>query len=515
MYKLVVIGGDLRGEEFILKNGENILGRASDCDVIIDLNGISKNHVSLAVTNDVVYVKDLGSANGTFVNSKMIKRATIKNGDNIALPDCVIQLVEVKEKKIIIKKTIQKNEIEDPFYPKIVPKEILPKLIFLFKYKLMPVIYGINQEYEWRFLIGILVAIFSVVTISLTIFPILLDSRSILIAEIAKRGTHFAEEIARLNFKALEMRDLDRINTAFLEKESGVKSYELFDLQGRIVRPLEKLNTHISDPFSIGLMESSTIQKGLTVRKLLDDGSIGIGRKIIAYNPKLGDYEGVGIISIKFAPESLIAESARRKTAYLEALVTTFIVAIIFFAIVYYLTLRPIEELRFQIDDALRGDRKSLEGKFLMNEISPLRNSVNSLLQRLRELQGGESEDSFDDMEGDEMYVSSLKEFLRGTPGPALVLDSLKNVSGINGEGEELLGIRESSSEGQSFAEICREEGIAGTILGLCDDSASNNGTCKNGHYELQGTDFEVNVVSLIGKDSFAKAFLVTFIREG
>ena len=63
MYKLVVVGGKLRGEEYILEPGDNILGREDGNTVIIPLEGISKKHFSITVTNDMAYLKDLGSSN--------------------------------------------------------------------------------------------------------------------------------------------------------------------------------------------------------------------------------------------------------------------------------------------------------------------------------------------------------------------------------------------------------------------------------------------------------------------
>src|SRR5690606_32365257 len=141
-------------------------------------------------------------------------------------------------------------------------------------------------EYEWRVLFAILTTIFVITTITLTIFPILQDSKKLLLQEIAKRGAHYADEIGRINSQALESKNLDRVNSDFLEKEDGVTSYDLFDLQGRIVRPLARLNEYIDDTFSIEVKEWAQKTQRNTgnavYKKLLNDGSIGIGKKIIA-----------------------------------------------------------------------------------------------------------------------------------------------------------------------------------------------------------------------------------------
>lgn len=512
MYKLVAVGGKLRGKEFVLEDGENVAGREESCDIPLPVNGVSKKHFSLTVTDDVCYLQDLGSSNGTFLNGKVVKRATVKGGDKIALPDLILQLVYVKEKKVVIKKKkVEEEEDDQEWLTGGKPPASLPaKMLWLFRYKLMPVVHGINQEYEWKSLFGILLSVFCVVVITLTIFPVLQDSKKILLSEVALRGAHYADEIARMNRKALEQKQLDALDTGFLDKEDGVKSYRLFDLNGRIVRPMEKLNTYIEDTFSVEALSwaNSGKAKG-ELKKLLDDGEVGIAKTIMAFNPRTGVEDPVGIIAIRFTPKSLQVEAVKSSKAYLEALVTSAIVAIVFFGIIYYMTLRPIEEMKYQIEDSLRGKRKSLESTYLFDAIDGLRSSINTILQRIRELQNQEEEGEFEE-ESDSSYVQTMGEFMRGTAGAAIVLDSQKNIAKMNMMAEDLTGIRENASVGMSLLDVAREQGFAATVIELCDNSANNNGTHQQGEYELGGNPHSVNVVCLLGKDGFAKSFLIT-----
>ena len=97
MYKLVVVGGKLRGQEFVLKAGENTLGRDSSCDIHFPVDGVSKKHLSVTIADDVLTVSDLGSANGTFLNGRIVKKASVKSGDKIGLPNSILQLVYVQD----------------------------------------------------------------------------------------------------------------------------------------------------------------------------------------------------------------------------------------------------------------------------------------------------------------------------------------------------------------------------------------------------------------------------------
>ena len=517
MYKLIVVGGKLRGQEFILEKGDATIGSSDECSIHLPIEGISKNHALITVSDDACYIKDLDSSNGTFVGGKSIKSQTIQDKDRITLPDTIIQVVYVEEKKKIIKKKIEIDDSEQAFYNGgDAPGDHIGRIFHLFKYKVMSVLYGVNQEWEWRVIFSLLLTLFSVTTVTLIIYPILEDSRNLLLIETAKRGAHYADEISRLNASALERERFEVLDTSFLDKEEGVSSYELFDLQGRIVRPVSKMNEYIQDPFSNQAKqwaESSPESAGnLSYNRILGQGRIGIAQKILAFDTKQQKMTPVGIIAIIFEPTTLKIEATKNSKAYLEAIVTVGLVAIFFYGFIYFLSLRPIEEMNFQIEEVLRGKRKNLESRYLMIELEPLRNTVNAVLQRMRELNNEESDE--EDFEEDAGYVNSLKEFLIGSGVPAIVLNSEKSVQALNVEAEDITGIRQSASEGENILDVSREKGFSATVVELCDNSANNMGSNQQGAYELSGVSYAIHVSALIGRDNFAKAFYITFIRE-
>ena len=65
-------------------NGSAIVGRSSICDIYFDDLSMSKQHFALEVEKGNVYVTDLESKNGTFVNGKKISgRTPVENGSVI------------------------------------------------------------------------------------------------------------------------------------------------------------------------------------------------------------------------------------------------------------------------------------------------------------------------------------------------------------------------------------------------------------------------------------------------
>ncbi len=525
MYKLIAVGGKIRGQEFTLNEGENVFGRKSDCDYPLSLAGISGRHMSISISGDSAFLEDLGSSNGTFVNGKLAKKASLKSTDKVALPGVIFQLVYVKEKKVIVKKQVAKSaddesaENTDFDHVPEVPSSLPGKVLHIFQYKIMPVVYGFNESYEWRSILGILLAIFIAVTVALTIAPVLQTSKQILTGEMKKRASHYTRMIGRLNARALQRRDMDKLDTSFLQDEDGVKSYELYDLEGRIVSPVDKLNKYVNDQFSVWAwkeilkLRKSNNYHGQILGKKLKEGEFGIAMGITAYNVRTSVQELVGIVAIRFAPQSLVSEATASSQAYLESLVTAALVAILFFGIIYFMTTKPIEEMRFQIEEGLRGKRKELASKYLMQELNPLRSTINSMIQRIRELQN-EDTGEYEEVEDDSNYVRILGEFLVGAQGPVMIMNSEKNIQKINSEAEDLIGIRESASSGTSLLDSARDQGFAATVIDMCDQSASNDGTTQTDTYELGGNDYNLYVSSLMGKDKFAKAFYVTFVRD-
>ena len=50
------------------------LGRAADCDVVIDDDSVSRHHVSIDTRKEPLIVEDIGSTNGTLVAGRCLVR---------------------------------------------------------------------------------------------------------------------------------------------------------------------------------------------------------------------------------------------------------------------------------------------------------------------------------------------------------------------------------------------------------------------------------------------------------
>ena len=80
--KLISIDGD---RPIVLSKDVTIVGRKRGvCDVYIDRSSVSKLHCVIVKTDGLLFIRDLGSTNGTKVNGQRVTRGALLPGDELA-----------------------------------------------------------------------------------------------------------------------------------------------------------------------------------------------------------------------------------------------------------------------------------------------------------------------------------------------------------------------------------------------------------------------------------------------
>ncbi len=88
---LEVLNGPAAGERMTL--GERVtIGRSRRCDLTLPSQLISRTHAEVVAAGDEFLIRDLGSVNGTYVNGRMVTRASLHHGDQVALGDTSFQV---------------------------------------------------------------------------------------------------------------------------------------------------------------------------------------------------------------------------------------------------------------------------------------------------------------------------------------------------------------------------------------------------------------------------------------
>ncbi len=94
MASLTVVQGGEVGRKYDLEGERWVLGRSPECDVVLDVAAISRRHVILTEENSGFFVQDLGSRNGTYINSqRVVDRAPIRHGDKMLICDLLFEFI--------------------------------------------------------------------------------------------------------------------------------------------------------------------------------------------------------------------------------------------------------------------------------------------------------------------------------------------------------------------------------------------------------------------------------------
>ncbi len=93
MPKMIVSIDGVVIKEVQLTKDKTTLGRRPYNDIVIDNLAVSGEHAILELAGSDVYLEDLNSTNGTYVNGKAAKRQLLRNGDSVEVGKYKIKFV--------------------------------------------------------------------------------------------------------------------------------------------------------------------------------------------------------------------------------------------------------------------------------------------------------------------------------------------------------------------------------------------------------------------------------------
>jgi diguanylate cyclase (GGDEF)-like protein len=82
----IVIAGGTVGQMYKLQVADVFIGRATDAEIRVDDEGVSRKHARVSTTpNNQVILIDLGSTNGTYVNGMKVSEQVLRDGDKVQI----------------------------------------------------------------------------------------------------------------------------------------------------------------------------------------------------------------------------------------------------------------------------------------------------------------------------------------------------------------------------------------------------------------------------------------------
>lgn len=107
MAELIIHAGKLQGKRLVLPEREIVVGRDEECQLRLTSTLVSRRHCVLDVRPDGIWVRDLASQNGTYVNDVAVTEPLLLRGGDVLrigaalfqVPESIPQIGRGKTKK--------------------------------------------------------------------------------------------------------------------------------------------------------------------------------------------------------------------------------------------------------------------------------------------------------------------------------------------------------------------------------------------------------------------------------
>lgn len=460
MWSLRVLNGPQAGQIFSLKNGKNTVGRASQCDIKIMVQGVSKIHCELHVEKDGIRVIDNSSSNGTYVNGTRIQATTLRLGDKFSIHNVFLDVVPTPQLKANTQLIRQQAQVPQGFIPQphtslahqpqpmsSVYQQSGPAHLSLakepaldqsskkdFKEKfeeyinkvVLPGVYKLAQVFEMKLVLAGFVGIFIFAVTLFSLFPMITVSRDSIQSEARKRAGSLARALAETNRRGISENNYSSLSTFSIEREDGVKEALIISrTDGSVIAPASKSGRTMDIPFLNEVQRSSR-----DIVKSIDSTTIGASFPIEKYDLDKQEAVPVAFAVVIYDISVLAMDDGIIVSLFMQNLIIASIFGGILFFFLYKLIEFPISSLNRQLDIALREKTDSIENTFLFPPLQALAGNVSSLLTRYI---GGEGQSQ--SSQNKDFEASMLIQHFRD---PAFAVTSEKKILNLNSNFESL-----------------------------------------------------------------------------
>jgi hypothetical protein len=531
--KLVVVAGPNRGATYFLEEGETSLGRGAESTIVLASGQVSKKHCAVVVSGKKAEVRDLGSSNGTFTNGVLTKRKLLANHDRISVGPFVLEVVMPEVLAVPPPSSFGSGAATDNGYvpPPTIdagmlkmdeePKGIVAKYKKKFDDVFLPVLYDFYERTEYMNLLIIMFAVYSVINLGFTVYPVLQRSREEVLRQAEHQAMYISNQLAFLNRTAIMEGKEAALMTEFAESEVNVKEVVLSNLEGRIMAPGSRLNEAYNNPYFVKYKDrlqrvQSLWGKPFTIR-VADREEVYVFTPVMVMSKTKGINVPAAIATVIYSTSTIALDSGTIMSVYLEALFWSGALGVVFLYLLFSVSHKPIEHLTEEMDKALKGEQEAVPKKYKNDIIDRLIDMVNSALGRISREGGGGATEESPGGDTERMIIDNLMasvDFIAGTSKhPILLLDTEMRVKKTNDAFDELTGIR--GATGEVIDSVSRDESFPALIRDLMGKAqeAGNDGASEP--YDFNSGAHNIRCIGVAGFPGRPEAYLFFFEKEG
>ena len=84
-FRLIALSSGEHDRKLVLNGHSLVLGRSMEADVTIEDRWISRRHCELSERDGMLFVRDLDSTHGTYVNGRQVSEAWLRPDDKLTI----------------------------------------------------------------------------------------------------------------------------------------------------------------------------------------------------------------------------------------------------------------------------------------------------------------------------------------------------------------------------------------------------------------------------------------------
>ncbi|MBI4798444.1 MAG: FHA domain-containing protein [Desulfarculus sp.] len=350
-FSLEVIKGPDKGLVLELTRRESLLGRGEDATLRLGDQEASRHHCKLVLAERSLEVRDLGSANGTWVNGQRVERGQLMHGDvlRVGLSDMALRVDQAGAKG-----------------------EPAPGV------ELGAARPGLLAGLGWRARVALLLLLLTLASFVVVALPMVNRQEDALETEALERASALVLALAALNREALQLGDEMLVDVKQVAKMEGVVQAYIYDRAGRTWSPLAQLHQVPGDQVARKALQADQFLVQTTA-----PGEDDLAQPIKVFMPQSGQFEKLGTARLVFSLHKLAGQRGGLWQGALVGLVISLLLALAAAYLLLYLGARPVTRLREQLEAVLKGDASEVGATQGTSQLSALAASINRGLAKL------------------------------------------------------------------------------------------------------------------------------------
>jgi PAS domain-containing protein len=311
--------------------------------------------------------------------------------------------------------------------------------------------------------------------------------------------------LAGANQEALRQGDEMMINVKQMAGVEGVTAVYVYDLAGRTLAPVSQLHKVPADPTSQAALAADKV-----LIQPLGDDVYDLAAPIRVFNIKAGKFQKVGTARVVISLKELEGLSREAWLASLVSLILMLACAAAAGLLISRVTYRPINDLRMELEAALKGDQEQVTPA---RGFGPLVGLAESLNRAVAKLDKAAAPAPAAAPAGPPAGArAELKALVRVSPGAVLAADADNQVIYASPAYCRAMRVEASQVEGGHLLEAVGDKKLLAALLELVKQSLESGGEPRSGAAVMDdGAQVEMTACAVAGPGAEPGAIAISF----